>query len=170
MADGDLEALLEEETRQLETFGAEVRERLRVLMREIEQEFREFTERLLAEQGERLNKETRITPDDRRLPSFGDFGGSLGNVSGEVSFDTGSLLGGAIGSAFNAALSGIVRTGGVTPRTVLTAGAHSIGASLGRTLAAPAASSRPASEQMRLSRSQNGAIALQEIARAGKNS
>lgn len=163
MARDDVAALLEEETLQMEAFSVEVRERMRLLMREIELEFQQFMERMLAEQGERFDKETQALLASQSVPSFGDF---LGEASSGGSFDTDSLFSRVLGSTVSAAIGSVSRTGSLNPRAILNAGGRSIGSALGREVVS---STRAAPEQMRLSRSQKGAAIMRDIQRAGKN-
>ncbi len=164
MAYEELDALLNEETLRLELFGSEARARLQVLMRDIEQEFREFIDRMLGEQTARLEREAAALSAQGEAPSFrATLGAGIGQAVGSTYGDRGdSLLGSAFSSALTAAAGTLASRGSLNPRTVANAG--------GRVIASAISSSfRASPDSVRLSDSQIGEALLKELTRAGRN-
>lgn len=166
MAADDLEIFLSDEALRVEQFSTEIRARMRELMHEIEDEFRQFIDRMLGEQAARLEAEAATLSPQGTAPPFGEtLGSGLGNVLDNVfQPDAGSLVGSALGAAFNAALGGYLRGGGLKPRSIANAGGRVLATQIGT----PSFRTQP--DSPRLSRTQIGDGLLKELTRAQRNS
>ncbi len=167
MAQDIFNTVFSEESQRMDAFSDEMRSRLRDLMREIEQEFQSFLERMLAEQMQRFESDVQAMLGAVDSPVFTH---SLGDVAGPASStdNNGFMLGSAFNSALNAALNHIIRTGNLKSRAIANAGARGL---VGAVMYPPALtpSSRPQPDSMRLSRAQKGDRAMQSLAHAERN-
>ncbi len=170
--DDDLDALLNEENLRMEVFSEEIRQQMRALMRDIEQEFQEFLEQVLGEQIARFESEAEAMFAQRDIPVLGgEVAGGISDVIESVfGQNTDSLIGKALGSAFGAAMTSVTSGRGFNPRSVASAGARSIGRTLGNNVVKTIGSSRPDASHMRLSRGQLSHNIAETTARGPRNS
>lgn len=174
MAQDIFETVFSEEAQRMDAFSEEMRGRLRDLMRDLEQEFQQFLERMLADQMQRFESDVQAMLGAVDTPVLTQSLGSALEPSAPAE-DGGFMIGNAFNSALNAALNHIIRTGNLKPRAIANAGARGL---VGAVMYPPAAptpnptpppSSRPQPDAMRLSRAQKGDKAMQSLAHAERN-
>lgn len=165
----DLDTMLDEELARMELFSEQVREAMRATMRDMEQEFRHFVDRVLGEQAGRLQQEAAALASQEDVPAFAGIlerglGGALRPASeAGAGAGGGALLGAVFGAALNAAAGSVLRGGALTPRSLANAGGRAIATQIGRDMF------RTQTDQLRISRAQAGESALQLLTRARRN-
>lgn len=151
-------------------FEQEARTRMKDLMSEIEREFQTFLDHLLQDElgkfekrlSSALGQSVETSVDSQLMDSFAQMDSDNNNP---ISNGTGSLLSSAFNNALRSAIYSLGRGNRINPRTILRAGAGSIGRVIGSSIG----DSITGDTNIRLSRGQSALEALGELTMGRRN-